>query len=91
MNKTFYIILIFFLGLSAASTLLQSIIRMQLGGQMFFLASFSKWFLTSSITALAGSIFLLKYYHFKKYRFVFITGIISVACNFGFAILAFII
>ena len=91
MNKTFYIILIFFLGLSVASTLLQSIIRMQLGGQMFFLDSFSMWFLTLSITALAESIFLLKYYHFKKYRFVFIIGIISVVCNFGYAILIFII
>jgi hypothetical protein len=91
MNKTFYIILIFFLGLSVASTLLQSIIRMQLGGQMFFLDSFSRWFLTLSISVLAGSILLIKYYHFKKYRFVFITGIISVVCNFGYAILIFII
>jgi hypothetical protein len=91
MNKTFYIILIFFLGLSVASTLLQNIIRMQLGTQMFFLDSFNMWFLTLSITTLAGSIFLLKYYHFKKYRFVFIIGIISVVCNFGYAILGFII
>lgn len=64
---------------------------MQLGGQMFFLDSFSMWFLTLSITTLAESIFLLKYYHFKKYRFVFIIGIISVVCNFGYAILIFII
>jgi hypothetical protein len=91
MNKTFYIILIFFLGLSVVSTLLQGIIRMQLGGQMFLLDSFSGWFLTLSITALTGSIFLLKYYHFKKYRFVFITGIISIVCSFGYAILVFII
>jgi hypothetical protein len=91
MNKTFYIILVFFLGLSACSTLLQNIIRIQLGGQLFFLDSFSKWFLTSGITTLAGSIFLVKYYQYKKYRFVFITGLISVVANSGYAILIFII
>jgi hypothetical protein len=91
MSKTFYIILIFFLGLSACSTLLQDIIRIQLGAQLFFLDSFSRWFLTSSITTLAGSIFLLKYYQYKKYRFVFITGLISVVVNFGYNILIFII
>ena len=91
MNKRLYILLIFFLGLSAASTLLQGIIRMLLGAQIFYLDSFRWWFLVTGIISFIGSILLFKYYHYRKYWFVFITGIISTISNLCYAILIYII
>ncbi|MGZ8538329.1 MAG: carboxylesterase family protein [Flavisolibacter sp.] len=90
MNTRLYNILIFFLVLSTAILLFQNIIRFQLGPQIFFLDTFGWWFLVTSITNFAGSILLLKYYQYQKYRFALVAGTISTISNFCYAIIIFI-
>jgi len=89
MNTRLYNILIFFLGLSAAASLLQGFIRFQLGPQIFFLDSFLWWFWITSIVNFTASILTLKYYQYQKYRFVLIAGAISTLTNICHSIIIF--
>ena len=91
MNKKLYPWLIFFLGLSAVSGLLQSIIRSLVGPQMFTLDSFGIWILITTTTGSIVAILLLKYYYSQKYRFAFVTGIFYSLCSFCHAILFYTI
>jgi Prolyl oligopeptidase family len=91
MNKTLYGLLIFFLGLTACSIVVQGIIRIQLGAQLFYLDSFSLWLLLTNIISFAGALLLFKYYHYRKYRLVFIAGFIAFTVNLCYAILVYII
>jgi hypothetical protein len=91
MNKWYYTLLIFFLGLTVFSGLLQSTIRFLLGPQTFMLDSFSEWFLVTSIIAFIGSILILKYFYDQKHRFAFTAGIASSTSTFFYAIVIFII
>ena len=77
MHRNLYIFANLFLGLTVAAGLLQSLIRFQLGPQIFTLQSFAEWLLVTYIISLIGSLFLLKYYHYKKYWFTFSTGTIA--------------
>jgi hypothetical protein len=91
MNKWYYTLLIFFLGLIAFSGLLQSTIRLLLGPQTFMLESFSEWFLVTNIIAFIGSILILKYFYDKKHWLAFTAGIISTTSTFFYAVVIFII
>jgi Dienelactone hydrolase family len=90
MNRSHYFIENFFLGLSIVSGLLQSIVYLQLGGsQMFFLESFTWWFLISNVVSFSASIMILKYYRDKQYQFAFSTGTITVISHlFHFAVIS---
>jgi hypothetical protein len=84
--------LIFFLGISATSAFLQSIIRFLLGGpQMAMLDSFGIWLLLTNITATIGGILLLKYYYAEKYWFAFTAGIFYFVCAFFYTLLFYTI
>jgi len=72
MNRSFYSLGIFFSGLSIASGLLQSILYILLGAQLFYLDSFLPWFVILAIINLVWSLIILKYYHYKKYWFTFL-------------------
>jgi hypothetical protein len=89
MSTRLYNILLFFLCLSAAVLLLQGIIRLQLGLQIFFLDSFTWWFLILNITGFAGSILIVKYYQYQQYRFALFAGAISAIGNLCHAIIIF--
>ena len=77
LSKNFYKLAILFLGLSVLFHLFGSILFFQLGSQMYFLESFPGWALVVNIFVLIGDLFILKYYHSRKYRIAFSTGIIA--------------
>jgi hypothetical protein len=91
MNKNLYILLNVFLGLTTASIIANSIISFRVGATIYTLDPYVSWFLTVNITAVVGSILLLKYYYDHNYRFAFFTGIIAVIANLGFAVVFYII
>ena len=82
MNRNLYFLGTLFLGLSVVAGLWQSIITLQIGGQIYFLDSFTGWFIGVSIVSLAGSLILLKYYSYKNYWFAFFTLIIAAIASF---------
>ncbi|HKZ36739.1 MAG TPA: hypothetical protein VJ184_03745 [Chryseolinea sp.] len=82
MNKTFYGYGIFFLVLTLACGIFQSILYLRLDNQIFIQQSFANWFLVTNIIGLTGSLLMLKYYHYRKYRFTFITAVLVTALTF---------
>ena len=77
MHRDFYLFGIFFLGLYVIAALFQSIIFFQIDYQMYQLQSFAYWFIAFTSTSLICSWIILKYYHYKSYRFAFAAGFIS--------------
>lgn len=85
MNQRHYVLGIFFLGLIVAGGIFHSILYFRLGTQLYFLQPFANWYLLINITYLMGTLFLLKYFHFKAYRFSFWAGVttaIVTVCQF---------
>ena len=89
MNTRLYSVLIFFLGLSAATSLLQSIIRFQIGSGIFFLDSFLWWFVMVNLTGFTASVLTLKYYQYQKYSFALVAGVIFTIIDNCHAIIIF--
>jgi len=77
MNRGRYIFAIFFLTLGLASSVFQSHLYLQLYSQLLIQKSFNNWFLVTCIVGLVGSLFLLKYFHFKKYGYAFMLGMVA--------------
>lgn len=75
MNRTFYFFGIFFLTLLATAGIFQSILHFWLDNQIFALQSLATWLLAVIVVSTVGPLFLLKYFHFKKYSFAFYSGI----------------
>ena len=91
MNKSLYHFGIFFLGLTVACGLFQGIMQLRLGAQLYTQGSFVAWFLVTNTIASTAGIFLLKYYHYRKYWAAFYTLIASTVANLCFAIVFFIL
>lgn len=89
MNRAFYIFGIFFLALLAAVGLFQSIIHFQLDNQIFALESLDYWLLVVIAVSTIASLFLLKYFHFKKYDFAFYSGIIFTMATFFYLVVLY--
>lgn len=87
MNKSLYNFGIFFLGLTVACGLFQSVMQIWTGVQFYTLSSFVAWFLVINTISLTGGIFLLKYYHYRGYWAAFYTLIASIIANLFFAAL----
>jgi len=77
MNKNLYAFGLFFLGLTAACGLLQSIISFELGTGIYTLDSIVVWVIGVSVISIVGSVFLLKYFHYRKYWFAFYAAIVA--------------
>lgn len=77
-TRSFYAYAIFFAVLYIVIALLQSILYIQLEGQTYTLQSFPALYACFAIITLIGSLFLLKYYHHRKYVFTFWTAIASI-------------
>lgn len=90
MNKGLYTLLNFFLGLTAAVSLLQGIVRLVAGPPVFLQASFMNWFLMATLVSLAGAVLLIRYYHYRQFRFAFIAAIISTLAAVGYAVLIYL-
>jgi len=91
MNRNFYIFTILLLGLTTISGLWETMIRFQIGSQIFAKPSFVAWFTGTNIVSLAGSIFLLKYYHYKKYWFTFSAGALATLANVFLAVVIIVV
>jgi len=91
MNRDFYHLGIFFLSLHVVAGLFHSIIFFQIDYHIYSLHSFSNWLLVLTSLLLVSSVYMLKYYHHKRYRLVFITALIaSVASLLQYVSLYFI-
>jgi len=74
MYKWLYPWVIFYLGLSAVSDLLQTIVQSAMGAQLFWLDTFEIWFFVMSSTVFIRSVLVLMYFYHRKYWFAFATG-----------------
>jgi dienelactone hydrolase len=75
MNRKSYLFGIFFLTLLLASGIFQGILHVLLDNQIFGLQSLATWILAMIIVSTIASLFLLRYFHFKKYQFTFYSGV----------------
>ena len=89
MSNSFYTVANFFLILLVCSGVLTAVVHFFTGPYIAKLDSFKYWHLTGTIVSLAGSVFLLKYYYFKNYRFVFYTGTIATVASIGLGFIYF--
>ena len=83
MNKKSYLFGIYFLGLTVASGLFSSFIHFQLGSQMRTLESLKDYLLVMNVISLLASMVVLKYFHYKNYRFALIAGVLYVLATFS--------
>jgi len=89
MKRESYLFANFFLGITAICSLFQTVIFFRLGAGMGELPSFLNWIMVTGVVQIAASIFVLKYYHYKKYQLVFVTGIIIAVAGFWYAIMLY--
>ena len=76
MNRIFYAAGIFIFGLILITGLTESLLYLQIGNSIHFQDSSLSWFLFVQTIAFFGMLTLLKYYHQKKFKLAFLTGII---------------
>lgn len=81
MNKKLYAFAIFFLALSAICGLLQSIIGLKIGPDIYNLDLFIRWSVWVGTISLITSLLLLKYYQFRRYWFAFYSGLVTLITN----------
>jgi len=89
MKRDSYLYANFFLGITAICSLFQTVIFFRLDAGMGALPSFLNWIMVTGVIQVAASIFVLKYYHFKKYQFVFVTGTIIAVAGFWYSIMLY--
>ncbi len=89
MRRDSYLFANFFLGITAICSLFQTVIFFRRGAEMGELPSFLNWIVVTGVVQIAASIFVLKYYHYKKYQLVFVTGIIITIAGFWYVIMLY--
>ena len=89
MKRGSYLFANFFLGITAICSLFQTVIFFRLGAGMGALPSFLNWIMVTGVVQVAASIFVLKYYHYKKYKLVFVTGTIIALAGFWYSIMLY--
>jgi hypothetical protein len=89
MNKNLYKLGIFFLGLTAACGLLQSLISFKIGAGIYTLDSFIAWFIATILISNVVSIFIIKYFYNCKYWFALCTSTIALVVNLCYAVVVF--
>src|SRR5688500_8891864 len=88
-NRSFYILSIFFAAILTGLTFFESMVRFQLGPQTFGLDSYPTWFLVVSAVMLVTSLFLVVYFHHKKYNWTFYTALIDLIVTVCFGIVIY--
>ncbi|MDR6940328.1 carboxylesterase family protein [Mucilaginibacter pocheonensis] len=86
MNKNHYSLLIFFFALTTACGLLQSLISFKIGAGIYTLDAIVLWVIGIGIISFAESVFLLKYFHYRKYWFAFYAASVALITNLCFLI-----
>ena len=90
MTRDFYFFGRTFLGLAAFCSLLQAIIFFFLGsGFGHSLQVFAVWFLVATLVHLGSTIFVLKYFFYKRYLAAFAAGIVVVTATILQAVVVF--
>ena len=87
--RTFYSFAVFFSALAFIITTIHSLIYFKLGRPMYTMESFASWYFLGTIATLVISLIILKYYHYKKYKFAFITGVIAAISSLAFSLLVY--
>ena len=77
MNRSYYYSGIFLIVLQMVLSIFQSTLNFQLGYRVSHLPSFLPWFVLCVSIYFAGSLVALKYYQFKRFRTVFLLGVLS--------------
>jgi hypothetical protein len=90
MNKNFYFFAIFFAILTVICGVIQSVVVLVIGNA-YGLESFVGWFLATNFVSLIGIVFVLRYYQFKKFRFTFISAIVTTVASLGLSAVFFAI
>lgn len=83
MSRNFYFFAIFFSVLTAICGTIQNCIALFIGFEIYNSESFIPWFLATTFVSGAGLVFVLYYFHFKKFKFSFYSGVITSLCNFA--------
>lgn len=81
MSKALYKVTVFFLFLTAACGLLQSIIGFEMGSEIYTVDSFAAWFTWEAIIGIVAPILLLKYFYFRQYRVVFYAAAVALTAS----------
>jgi poly(3-hydroxybutyrate) depolymerase len=76
-TKTFYQSAIFFLGLSVAMGLFQSLLYLNVGPDLLTQHSFANFFLASNLISFVGTACLLRLYYIQQFRVAFVTGLFA--------------
>jgi pimeloyl-ACP methyl ester carboxylesterase len=71
MSRSFYSYAIFFTALHIIASFSQSILFFQLSGRVTEMHSFKGWLTSSVLITVMWLLIMLKYYHYKQYRFPF--------------------
>jgi hypothetical protein len=96
MNQTFYKSAIFFLGLIFVSAIFDRLMHQWMGsevvvGEYSIRNSYSNWYLLENLVSSVGALFLIRYYHHKKYWIAFSTASILAISSLCFAVLVYIL
>ena len=81
MNRDTYLFANFFLGLSIACGLLQTIVHFQIGLHIYTQPASPSWYLVTNLVSLLGFLFCLKYYHHNHFQAAFYTGVLATLTN----------
>lgn len=89
MTRDFYFFGRAFLGLATFCSLLQSIIFFFVGNGLHSLQIFPVWYLVASLVHIGSTVFVLKYFLYKKYLAAFAAGILVAVSVFFQAFVVF--
>jgi hypothetical protein len=84
------------LALTVITALFDRIMYLWMGNDFYgrewaTLLSFKNWYVVENVVYLAGALFLIRYYRYKRYRIVFWTSIVAVVISSCFAILVYLV
>lgn len=85
MNRDFYFFGALLFVLCAAMGLVLSVVHFKIGERVFYLPTFSVWFVLMVIVNILALFVLLKYYQYKRYSITFMLAlvyVISLVCHF---------
>lgn len=88
-NRSFYYLTIFFCGLLTTTTLFESVLRFELHQHLFTMDSYLLWFLFQCVVTFITSLFLLRYFIYKQYRYTFYAGCIDLLVVSVFSFVAY--
>ena len=91
MSRNFYYLANFFLVLAVIAGVIQSIIHISLGPELYVLQPFAHWYLGIRFISLISLLFLLKYFQYRRYVTAFWTGVILTILIFVQTMVAYVI